>query len=39
MPACMRLADEVSFNPDSAVAIDKSARRNPFAAKSMGFCL
>src|SRR5262249_22902947 len=27
------------LNPNPAVAIDRGARRNPFAAKSMGFCL
>src|SRR4029450_1607607 len=27
------------MNPDSAVEIDRDARHNPSAAKSMGFCL
>jgi hypothetical protein len=34
-----RSVDQASMNPDSAVRIDRDARRNPSAAKSMGFGL
>ena len=31
--------DQAALNRDSAVGIDRDARHNPSAAKSMGFCL
>jgi hypothetical protein len=33
------MIEHLPFIPDSAVGIERDARHNPSAAKSMGFCL